>query len=228
MIEKYDNLLIIIPTLNEEDSIGYIINSCKKLTNNIIVVDGLSVDDTVDIAKKEGAEVVYCKKKGKGNAIIKGLKYVLEKPNIDYIAYLDGDSTYDPNDIKLLLNKMLEEKKLDVIIGNRLPNREKNSIKFVNIIGNYLFSFLIRLITKVKITDSQSGLRLLSKKATIIYSNCLESSGFDIETEMIIKGAKKGLKFGEVPVSYKCRNGYSKLNPFKDGYKILKTIIKYC
>ncbi|UJG41572.1 MAG: glycosyltransferase family 2 protein [Candidatus Heimdallarchaeum aukensis] len=224
---KYNNLVILIPTLNEEDSIGYLVNSCKKLTDNVIVVDGLSIDDTVVISKKEGAEVIYCKKKGKGNAIIDGLKYVLKKPNIEYIAYLDGDSTYDPYDIKILLDKMLNEKKLDVIIGNRLPKREKGSIKFINIIGNYLFSFLISLISRVKISDSQSGLRLLSKKATMIYSDCLESSGFDIETEMIIKGSRKGIKFGEVPVSYRCREGNSKLNPFRDGFKILKTIIKY-
>jgi len=228
MVEKESEteLAILIPTLNEEEAIGNLVEDCKKITENIIVIDGLSTDYTIQNAQKKGADILICKEKGKGTALVQGFKYILENKEISYVAYIDGDNTYDPGDIKHLYNFISEKQKIDIVIGNRFPKRQKNTITRLNMIGNKFFSILVSRLIKQRITDTQSGLRIISRNAVEFLSDSLESKYFEIETEMIMKAAKKGFLIDEKPIEFYKREGETKLNPIRDGFKILKTIMK--
>ncbi len=224
--KKQNNLIVLIPTLNEEKSIGNLVEKCLKYTNEVLIIDGLSSDLTIEKAKESGAKVITCDEKGKGSALVKGFKYVLDNYNFSHVAYLDGDNTYDPDDLPKLFEVTSQRKKSDLVIGNRFPLREKGTITKINMIGNRIFSLLISIITRQKIIDTQSGFRLLNKEVTEFVSKNLTSANFEIETEMIIRTSKRGFKIREIKINYFKREGTSKLNPFFDGFRILKTIFQ--
>ena len=228
MVEKEleSELAILIPTLNEEEAIGNLVEDWKNITENVIVIDVLSNDYTINNAKKSGAKIFLCKDKGKGNALIQGFNRILKDDNVSYVAYIDGDSTYDPEDIKQIYEIMRGESQYDMIIGNRFPRREKGTITRINMLGNRIFSGLISLIVRQKIIDSQSGLRVFSKDVLDVFSKSLKSRNFEIETEMIVVASKNGYKIGEIPINYYKRDGITKLNPLVDGFRILKTIFR--
>ncbi len=121
--------------------------------------------------------------------------------------------------------KPILEDDADMVVGSRLKGEmEAGSITRFNKLGNGFFNFLINIFFSGNITDSQSGYRALNRKA--IETLSLSSEGFEVETEMTIKALKQGLKVKEVPIAYTRRRGTpSKLNSFKAGSSILKTII---
>ena len=224
--ESESKLAILIPTLNEEQAIEKLVVKCTDITNNVYIVDGLSTDKTVERAKKAGAEIILCEEIGKGTALVQGFKRILEDNNVNFVAYIDGDNTYDPSDIKHIHELMKKESQYDMIIGNRFPKREKSTITRLNMLGNRFFSKLISILVKQKIVDSQSGLRIMSKDVLDFFTKSLKSKNFEIETEMIVKAAKEGYKIGEIPINFYKRDGDTKLNPFIDGFRILRTIFK--
>ncbi len=224
--ESEGKLAILIPTLNEEQAIGKLVAKCTDVTEKVYLIDGLSTDKTIENAKKVGAKILLCEEKGKGIALIKGFKSILEDNNVDFIAYIDGDNTYDPSDINHIYRRMKKESQYDLMIGNRFPKREKGTITRLNMLGNKVFSKLISILVKQKIVDSQSGLRIMSKDVADFLVKTLKSRNFEIETEMIVKAAKVGYKIGETPINYYKRDGDTKLDPLIDGFRILKTIFK--
>ena len=145
---------------------------------------------------------------------------------IEFIAYIDGDNTYDIADITPMIELIEKNQSIDVVIGNRFPKRDKGTIKFINLVGNRIFSFLISILVRQIIIDSQSGLRAFRKETAVLMTEILVSSCFEIETEMIIKLAKNKLKIKEIPISYMVGEGQTKLRPFRDGFKILMEITK--
>ena len=205
--KKENHLIVLIPTLNEEKAIGNLVEKCLKYTDNVILVDGLSTDLTVQKAKDKGAEVLFCEDKGKGKALLEGFTYLLNNRDFSHIVYMDGDYTYDPDDIPKLVKTSQEHHEYDLVIGNRFPLREKGTITKLNMVGNRFFSFLVSLIIRQRITDTQSGLRLITRKSTEFFSSHLESQNFEIETEMIMKASKARYKIGEVPVNFYKRKG---------------------
>ncbi len=225
------NFILIIPTLNEEKTINTIIQKSLNYfePNNIIVIDGHSSDKTPEIVKSHNILLLQQTGKGKGNAIIDVLNYI-NNNKYDYngVVFIDGDLTYDISEVNNLIEPIIKDK-YDMVIGNRLNGkREKNSITRFNLIGNWIFSILIRLFHGSIITDTQTGYRALSKSCINNILPHLKSNSFDIETEMNIIVARKKLKIYDVPISYYCRpiDSYSKLNPMKIGLKILWRIIE--
>ena len=225
-IESKTDLAILIPTLNEENAIEKIVASCLEITDKVYLIDGLSNDKTIENANNSGARILLCKERGKGSALIQGFKSILKDKSVNYVAYIDGDSTYDPKDIKQIYELMERNTHYNMIIGNRFPKREKGTITRLNMLGNRIFSLLLRFITRQKIVDSQSGLRVISKDVLDVFSTSLKSKNFEIETEMIVVAAKNGYKIREKPINYYKRDGKSKLNPIIDGFRIFRTIVK--
>lgn len=192
----------------------------KQFTQRVVVVDGYSEDGTSEMALDAGADVIFQDGKGKGMA----LRTVFNKVKIDIYVIVDGDATYDVLELENLIRPILKGE-ADMVVGSRLKGTiEKGSIPAMNKLGNQLFNFLINFFFNGEITDSQSGFRAISRKA--IQKISLSSKGFEVETEMTIKALKQGLKIREVPITYTRRRGSpSKLNSFKAGSRILKTII---
>jgi dolichol-phosphate mannosyltransferase len=233
-LEKPIRVFATIPTLNEARGVGWVINGChealKNIEHHIIVVDGYSIDETVEIAKSLNAEVLYEREKGYGAALMTGFNQVLQTQGADkngkyedIIIMMDGDSTYDPADIPNLL-KTLQENGADLAIGNRFARMKRGAMTQLNRIGNWFFTALMNKLYGLKIKDSQSGMRAIKVKA--LRKMSLEASGMPLASEMLIEAKKRGLTVVEVPITYGKRVGRPKLQPLRDGWRITLTMMR--
>lgn len=219
-VPTIDKVVYVIPTLNESATVGDVVKNAKRFAHRVVVVDGHSDDGTAEMAQKAGADVIFQDGRGKGMA----LRTVFDQIDGDIYVIIDGDATYDVMETGKIVKPIIDDR-ADMVIGSRLRGKmEEGSITRLNSIGNMFFNFLINYLYRGNITDSQSGFRALNRK-TVECLN-LSSKGFEVETEMTVKALKQGLTITEVPITYvKRRGSVSKLNSFKAGSTILKTII---
>lgn len=215
---------IIIPTLNEEGTIGELIQSIRSqklpVRISILVIDGGSTDKTVEICNRENVRIIRQKGRGKGVAMRESVEY----SNADIIVFIDGDGTYSMNDLEKLLKPLLIDQ-ADMVVGSRiLGKREKGSISTFNAIGNKLFNKTINFAMKSHVTDSLTGYRAMRRE--LFRDLVLFSTNFEIEVEMTVEALAKGYRVVEIPISYGIRKGTpTKLNPLDDGLKIARTLI---
>ena len=211
-----DDVTILIPTLNEEEAIGRVIEEVREAGyNNILVVDGYSSDKTVEIARSMGAKIVYQIGHGKSMAIKTGI----EAAQTRYVLVMDGDGTYDPRDIDRLLEVALEND-YDEVIGYRA---DRKNIPPLHRLGNRIISTVISLLMGQRIKDPCSGMYLLKRD----FARQLEitSTGFDIEAEIVCQALTHG-NVGEVPIRYRKRIGRAKLKTLSAGFRIILTAFK--
>jgi len=224
-------VVVVIPTLNEEEGIKWVLSRVHETLRStgkkyhVIVVDGGSKDRTVEIARSNGAEVIMQNGKGYGDAYIQGFKYAISKYSPQAIVMLDADGTYDPQEIPKLL-KPIEEKEADMVIGNRFAGLQPGAMTKLNKIGNKILSWLARIMIGINVKDTQSGYRAMTKE--LLQTIPLTHKGMPFATELIVEAYAHGYNIKEEPITYRPRiGGQPKLNPLKDGYRILKTIIKF-
>jgi dolichol-phosphate mannosyltransferase len=210
-----DDVTIIIPTLNEEEAIPHVlIDLTKQGYSHLLVVDGNSSDKTLDIVKEHGVKHVSQQGKGKTGAVETALKHI-ETP---YFVLIDGDCTYSAEDIENLFPQMENN---NHAIGARSSGRE--NIPTVNQFGNWGINKLFNFFFNTKLTDVCSGLYLL--ETSFAKGIPFTTEGFDVEVEISAYTASKG-KISETKIDYFPRVGYRKLNPFRDGIKIISTITR--
>ena len=218
---------VVIPAYNEEKTIGDVIEETIRVMENlrlpyeIIVVDDGSTDRTREIASKYKATVLSNgRNRGKGYALRKGFRHAQG----DIVVTLDADSSHNPKEIPDLINPLFNG--VDITAGSRFLGKTRDHTSKLHIFGNHLINVLIMIMTRKMITDSQTGLRAFKKE--FLQKVCLESHGYEIETEITVKGLKNGFAFQEVPISCERRKyDVSKLKIASDGVKILTTILKY-
>ena len=209
---------ILIPTLNEEESIGEIIDDFRKLGySRILVIDGNSTDKTREIAEEKGAEVIIQTGKGKGQAVKEAFQYMDD----DIVVMIDADGTYMPEDVEKLLEP-IKKGVAEHVIGSRLENFESGAFTRLNLLGNKIINFFFRMLYGVNLHDILSGYRALTKE--VYKSILIQKEGFEVETEMTVETIANGFRIAEVPVHYRKRAGRTKLNPFFDGYRITRTV----
>ncbi|HII07726.1 MAG TPA: S-layer glycoprotein N-glycosyltransferase AglJ [Methanotrichaceae archaeon] len=216
------DVCILIPTLNEEDAVAEVIGEFRAMGfENLLVIDGHSRDRTVELAREAGARVVIQSGKGKGQA----LKEAFDLIESDYIVMIDGDGTYLPSEVHLLLDPVLAGRS-DHVMGNRFGNLQKGALTRLNRAGNRLINFFFRLIYGVPLNDILTGYRAFTLEG--VRRLDLTMTGFEIETEMTVDNVKKGLDIAEVPITYRSRakGTQTKLNPFMDGARIIITIYR--
>ena len=215
-------IVIQIPCLNEESTIGQVIKNLKKDLSNaeIIVYDNSSTDNTIKEAKKYGAKVVLEKKKGKGNVVKR-----MFSDNLDANIYvmLDGDDTYDTSKIKQSVDTLFTEK-YDMLVAKRVHSNP-SAYRRGHVIGNQMFSRFVNFIFGNDISDIFSGYRIFSKRFIKTFPQ--NSKEFEVEAELTIHALEQGFKVGEFECLYKPRpeGSISKLSTFKDGIKILRLIL---
>lgn len=220
-------ITVLIPCYNEAESIETVIRKFprKQLEKldfalDILVIDNNSSDNTAEIARKAGARVIVEKKKGKGNAIRTAFRSIPD--DAEYVAMIDGDDTYSPEEI-LRLVEPLHNNFTKVVIGSRLGGRmTKNAMRPLNLAGNWIYTHLVRYSYRVNVTDVLTGYFAWKRDVVHKLEPHLESDGFAIEMEMITKMARMGHEIYSVPISYHPRIGESNLRPFYDGWRILK------
>lgn len=230
-MENQPTIVVIIPALNEEDSIGKVVNEIPK--DNvlaILVCNNGSSDQTEEVAKKAGAIVLNESKPGYGWACLKGMDYVSKmetKPDI--IVFIDGDYSDYPAELTNVVAPIIHQQ-IDLVIGSRaLGAKEKGSMTFPQRFGNWLATRLMRLFYRVRYTDL--GPFRAIKYPKLCQLN-MQDKTYGWTIEMQLKAAKHKLTYTEVPVNYKKRIGVSKVSgtikgTIMAGYKIIFAIFKY-
>lgn len=218
----YEDVCVLIPTLNEGSTIGKLIADFNELGfNNILVIDGNSSDDTVNIAKDAGARIIIQSGKGKGQAVQEAFGAIEDK----YVLMIDGDGTYLPSDAPAMVEPLMQGN-ADHVMGNRFANYEPTAFTKLNLVGNKLLNKLFGFAYGEWLCDILSGYRAFTHEA--IKGMELNKTGFEIETEITVELVKNNFRIKEVPITYLSRPslGETKLNPLKDGIKIGLTIYK--
>lgn len=216
------DVCILIPTLNEASSIAPVVKDFKEMGfENILVIDGRSTDGTQELAENAGARVIVQSGSGKGQAMAEAFDLIDQK----YILLIDGDGTYLPSEARLLLDPLMK-RKADHVVGNRFGRLEGGALKKLNAFGNRFINGFFSTAYGVRLTDILSGYRAFTTEGV----RCLDlfTAGFEIESEMTIESIRKGLDIIEVPITYRPRAAgtKTKLNPLKDGLKIVLTIYR--
>ena len=215
-------IVIVFPALNEREAVGKVLDDVKAVMDGyehqLLVVDGHSTDGTDEIARGKGAEVIYQRGKGYGDALTTGFFYAKRRLDADVIVMMDADYTYDPKDIPALVQPILGDE-ADLVLGNRFAGLQKGAMSFVNRVGNRVLSLVAKLALKLNVYDTQSGMRAFRSK--LLDSMDLVTGGMPFALEMLAEALSADARIHETPVSYRPRVGKTKLNPIKDGGRIL-------
>ena len=219
-----DKIAILIPCYNESKTIKKVVTDFKRELPEatIYVYDNNSSDGTDEIARNAGAVVRYEYQQGKGNVI----RRMFAEVDADCYVMVDGDDTYPANQVREMVNKVLD-RQVDMVVGDRLSSTyfEENKRPFHNL-GNSLVRGSINTLFKNDIKDIMTGYRAFSYRFVKTFP--VLSKGFEIETEMSIHAIDKNMFVENVVIEYNDipEGSESKLNTYSDGFKVLKTIAR--
>lgn len=223
MENKNINFFVVIPVYNEEKYISRIIQDVKKITNNIVVVDDGSEDNTYFLAKNEMSDnTVILRHKinlGKGAALKTGCEAAI-KMGVEAMVLMDGDGQHSSDDILGITNKLMNND-LDIVFGVREMNKK---MPFYRLLGNNLLARFAKLLSGVDVGDILCGFRALTGEAYRKIN--WQSSGYSVETEMIMVVGKHKLKYGTIPIKTIYNDKYKGMTPI-DGIKIFIDLIKF-
>ena len=217
---------VVLPCLNEEatvascvtDALSYFENA--GLRGEVIVVDNGSTDRSKEEAENAGARVLEEQRRGYGAAHLRGFTESRGK----YIVMADADATYDLVNLDPLIEPLRNG--YDMTVGNRMGNMEPGAMSWSHrVIGTPAITFLLKMFTGSTIGDSQCGIRAFTREA--FEKMELRSSGMELASEMVLKASRRGLKVAEQPVPYAVREGESKLNTIRDGWRHLRFLLLY-
>ena len=218
-------IVVLLPTLNEENTIGSVIDGIKETVDcRIIVVDDASTDSTRKVVLSKKVKLISLKEQVSLSKVFsRGLKEALKlKPDI--IVHIDADGQYSPREIPKLIEP-IKNSQADLVLGSRFSGKiEKMS--FVKYVGNLFFSALVSLILGEKISDAQTGFRAFTYD---LAKNLRISSNYTYTQEMVIRAKRGGYRIKEVPVFFaRRRYGESRLinNPLKYGIRALLDIFR--
>jgi glycosyltransferase involved in cell wall biosynthesis len=221
-VKKYTDVIVVVPSYNEELVIGSIVLKALQQVDRVIVVDDGSEDRTAEVAAFGGAEVIRIgKNSGKAHALCAGLKRAHDLGCTAAVT-LDGDGQHTTREIQQVVTPILEGK-ADLVIGSRFLTRT-NGVPFYRRIGQRTLDVMTEIGSGHRSTDTQSGFRAFSKKA--LDNLNFASTGYNIETDMITHFASRGLRILDVPttVRYEVPHKHKK-NPVTHGLGVLARII---
>lgn len=225
------HIKVVIPAFNEEQSIGHVISDIPEAwVSEVVVVNNASTDSTYEVAKAHGATVLNQPRPGYGNACLMGIAYLTEEgKRPDIVVFMDGDYSDYPEQLPEIVQPIIEGD-ADLVIGSRaLGNRQRGSMTFPQVFGNWLATSLMRWFYGTKFTDL-GPFRAIRFDALLNLEMKDKTYGWTVE--MQLKAAKQKLRCTEVAVNYKRRIGVSKVSgtvkgTILAGYKIIMTIFKY-
>lgn len=214
-------IAVLVPCFNEEAAIGKVVADFQAALPRatIYVYDNLSRDQTAAVARDAGALVRHELRRGKGNVV----RRMFADVEADIYVLVDGDDTYDASAAPQLIARLVADD-LDIVTGRREATAT-SSYRFGHQIGNRLLTGLTALIFRVKLIDMLSGYRVMSRR--FVKSFPFTAEGFGIETELTVHAVRLLMPMAELPTAYKERpeGSVSKLNTWRDGLRILLTIV---
>ena len=217
------SILTCIPAFNEGKVIDEVIKKCLKFSDQVVVCDDGSTDDTYEIADAAGAHVIrHDVNIGKGEALRTLFKFAIHSKN-DIIVTIDGDGQFLPEEIPKLVSD-IEEKKSDIVIGYRFDDATDmpNYRRF----GNKMLDKMANMVTELSVSDTQSGYRAYSKD--VIEKLNFNIKGFGADVEILIDAANKGFRISEqkVTVIYNTGSDTSTKNPISHAGEVVTTILE--
>jgi len=216
---------VLIPSYNEEKTIGNIVKDVHSLGFDVFVVDDGSTDDTEKIANEAGAFLLRHKKnEGKGFALRNGFNYIL---NLDYdvIITMDGDGQHSVKDIEKFITAVQNNTEIGVIVGNRMLNTK--DMPYTRILTNIFMSFITSIFCRQEVSDTQCGFKLV--KRVVLENIKLLTSNFEIESEILIRASRLGYKILSIPIETIYLDSslrYSKISPIIDTFRFIKFMFK--
>ncbi len=215
-------ICVIIPAYNEGRAIGSVLSEAVSTGLDILVVDDGSLDDTATIARQFEVElIVHETNQGKGVAIRTSIAWALEH-KYDAALFMDADGQHDPKEIHRFA-ECYAATRADLILGSRMHSNEE--MPLVRKLSNQFSSHLVSGLAGTRVTDSQSGFRMLSAPL-LSQLQAVGGSGFDFETEMIIDAVWRGLRFCEVPISCIYADETSHYHPLKDSLQFFTLVAR--
>jgi len=219
--QQQPRIAVLLPCYNEEAAIAATVAGFKAALPGatIYVYDNNSRDKTREVAAKAGAVVRTERQQGKGNVV----RRMFADVDADVYLMADGDLTYDPKAAPAMVDLLLAEQ-LDMIVGTR-KHEEKDAYRGGHVLGNKLFTGILSGLFGRSFTDIFSGYRVFSRR--FVKSFPVLSAGFEIETEISVHALELRMPVGEVETAYAARpeGSESKLSTYRDGWRILKTIL---
>lgn len=199
------NISIVIPVYNEEERVLQVLKDLSKLKYKIVVIDDGSTDNSFNlILRSKFKNVTLLEHKinlGKGAALKTGCEYAFSHGS-EAVILMDSDGQHLVAEVPLFVKK-LESKKYDVVFGSRNLNL---GVPFIRFVGNKIASLLVRLMYGIYVSDLISGYRALTRSA---YQKIKwESTGYGVETEMVVRIKQKNLTYCEIPVTTIYYDGY--------------------
>ncbi len=224
-MDKIDlKIAIGIPAFNEEKNIAKIIVKLKKMADSVIVCNDGSKDMTGDIAKELNVIVINHPKNLGYGASIQSLFTKAKEMDFDILVTFDGDGQHRVEDIKKIIEPIIDNK-ADIVIGSRFLEEKDSEIPRYRKIGIKAITSLTNITSNKKISDSQSGFRAYNKK--ILNEINPSDNGMGVSTEILIKANKQGFKIGEVPITVLYQGDTSTHNPASHGLSVILSTMKF-
>lgn len=214
-------ICVLIPSYNVAKTIGSIVKDLKARGLAVYVVDDGSSDNTQAIAEAAGAAVIIHRKNmGKGASLRDGFERAL-RDGFDAVVVMDGDGQHKADDVGRFLKKA-EGSDAAVFIGNRMSSASR--MPYIRLATNRFMSSIISKVTGLYIPDSQCGFRLIKRE--VLDKIVLESSRYEIDSELILKAAHAGFKIESLPIQTVYQNEVSNINPVLDTLRFIALMIK--
>jgi glycosyltransferase involved in cell wall biosynthesis len=217
-------IAVLVPCYNEEAAVAAVVAAFHKALPSAIVYvyDNNSSDRTAEIARDAGAVVRREVYRGKGRVV----RRMFADLQADIYVLVDGDATYDAASAPIMIAQLVRDH-LDMVVGTRI-GRDRDAFRRGHRIGNRMLGGFVAALFGRTVTDVLSGYRVLSRR--FVKSFPALSGGFEIETELTVHALDLGLPIGEVETPYYPRRAHSvsKLHTWRDGLRILWTIVRLC
>jgi glycosyltransferase involved in cell wall biosynthesis len=215
-------IAVLVPCYNEEAAVATVIADFRKSlpTARIFVYDNNSSDRTAEVARAAGAEVRTERRQGKGHVV----RRMFADVDADIYVLVDGDATYDATSAPRMVDTLMSDH-LDMVVGFRVDQAQA-AYRTGHRTGNLMLTSFLASVFGEAFKDILSGYRVFSRR--FVKSFPVLSDGFEIETELSVHALELALPVAEIETPYYARpaGSFSKLNTWRDGFRILGTILK--
>jgi glycosyltransferase involved in cell wall biosynthesis len=215
-------IAVLVPCFNEEAAVASVVGAFRKAlpTALVYVYDNNSKDRTAEVARGAGAEVRSERRQGKGHVV----RRMFADIDADVYVLVDGDATYHAPSAPGMIERLVNDH-LDMVVGSRV-DQEQAAYRRGHRTGNWLLTSFLSTVFGQAFTDILSGYRVFSRR--FVKSFPVLSDGFEIETELTVHALELAMPVAEMETPYYARpeGSVSKLNTWRDGFRILGTILK--
>ncbi len=217
---QFPDVIAVIPAYNAAGTIAQVVRKVRRKVRRCFVVDDGSTDGTADAAKRAGARlIVHASNRGKGAAVRTALT-CLKNEAFKYVVLLDADGQHEPGEISRFVQEA-QRRRVDVVCGTRMTRPE--GMPWIRRATNRTMSWIVSRLCRVKLSDTQCGYRLLSRRA--VEKIKLRKSNFEVDSEVLFEATRHGLNVSEVTITSIYADDHSShIRPVRDTWRFLRLV----